>query len=128
MLDSAGGARRRRFCGATLKTPLLYIATTMVANSAAAERLADGAIAQNLAACAQVEGPVHSHYVWQGRKSVAQEWRVVFKFLPEQEAGLAAYVHAAHDYDTPQWIVVEAARVGEKYLSWARAPRSPVNF
>ncbi len=120
--------RGRRLCDATLKTPPFYIAWTTIADTAAAERLADGAIAQNLAVCAQVEGPVHSHFVWQGRKSVAQEWRVTFKFLPEQEAGLAAYVHSAHDYDTPQWIVVEAARVGEKYLSWARAPRSPVNF
>jgi periplasmic divalent cation tolerance protein len=106
----------------------LFIAWTTVAAAAEAERLADAVIAQNLAVCAQVEGPLHSHFVWQGRKSVAQEWRLTFKFLPAQATALSAYVHSAHPYDTPQWIVVEAARVGEKYLSWAKAPRSSVNF
>jgi uncharacterized protein involved in tolerance to divalent cations len=59
---------------------------------------------------------------------VTEEWRVTFKFLREQSGPLAAYVHGAHPYETPEWIVVEAARVGEKYLSWARAPRSSVNL
>lgn len=111
-----------------MNAPSLFIAWTTVADAAAAERLADGAIAQNLAVCVQVEGPIHSHYVWQGRKTVAQEWRITFKFLPEQGAGLSAYVQGAHSYDTPEWIVVAAERVGEKYLSWARAPRSSINF
>jgi periplasmic divalent cation tolerance protein len=106
----------------------MFIAWTTVATALDAEHLADGAIAQNLAVCAQVEGPIHSHYVWQGRKTATAEWRITFKLLPEQSAPLSAYVHAAHPYETPQWLVVEAVRVGEKYLSWARAPRSSVNL
>jgi Uncharacterized protein involved in tolerance to divalent cations len=106
----------------------MLIAWTTVSTPAEAERLADASIAQNLAVCAQVEGPIHSHYVWEGRKTVSQEWRITFKFLEEQSAALSAYIQAAHPYDTPQWIVVQADRVGEKYLSWARAPRSSVNL
>jgi periplasmic divalent cation tolerance protein len=41
--------------------------------------------------------------------------------LESQAAALEAHVLAAHSYDTPEWIVVCAEHVGEKYLSWARA-------
>ncbi len=30
-------------------------------------------------------------------------------------------VLGAHPYDTPEWLVVRAESVGEKYLSWAQA-------
>lgn len=106
----------------------MLIATTTLASAAEAEHLASACIEQNLAVCAQVEGPVHSHYVWQGRKTSSQEWRVTFKLLEAQADALTAYVHSVHPYETPQWIMVAAARVGEKYLSWARAPRSSVNL
>ena len=106
----------------------MFIAWTTVSTAADAEHLADACIAQNLAVCAQIDGPIHSHYVWQGRKTAAQEWRITLKFLPEQSGALSAYVHSVHPYETPQWLVVSADKVGEKYLSWARAPRSSVNF
>ena len=106
----------------------MLIATTTVASSREAEHLAAACIEQNLAVCAQVEGPIHSHYVWQGRRTVAQEWRITFKLLENQADALTAYVHSTHPYEVPQWILISAARVGEKYLSWARAPRSSVNL
>jgi periplasmic divalent cation tolerance protein len=31
---------------------------------------------------------------------------------------------ATHPYDTPEWLVVRAERVAEKYLSWAQANSS----
>ena len=34
---------------------------------------------------------------------------------------LEAQVLAGHPYDTPEWLVVRAEHVGEKYLSWAEA-------
>ena len=106
----------------------MFIATTTVATRLDAEHLASAVIEQNLAVCAEVEGPIHSHYVWQGRKTAAEEWRLTFKCLREHADALSAYVHSVHPYETPQWVVVEAMHVGEKYLSWARAPRSSVNF
>jgi len=106
----------------------MLIATTTVATRPEADHLASAAIEQNLAVCAQVEGPIHSHFVWEGRKTVAEEWCITFKLLSEHAAALSAYVHGAHPYETPQWLVVKAEQVGEKYLSWARAPRSSINF
>jgi periplasmic divalent cation tolerance protein len=37
---------------------------------------------------------------------------------------LEAWILAEHPYETPEWIVVRAEHVAEKYLSWARTSSS----
>jgi len=103
----------------------MLVAWTAVANPEDAARLARGVIEARLAACVQVEGPVTAHYEWQGRREETPEYRLVFKFLPEQAAALEAWVLARHPYETPEWVVVRAEHVSEKYLSWARATSTP---
>lgn len=99
----------------------MLLAWTTVTDRADAERLASDAVSTRLAACVQIEGPITSHYLWEGKAEAAPEYRLCFKFLPEQQAALERHVFAAHPYDTPEWIVVRAESVAEKYLSWARA-------
>ncbi len=99
----------------------MLIVWTTVASRADADRLAREIVDQRLAACVQVEGPVTSTYQWKGKVEQAEEFRLCIKLLPEQATALSAWVQAHHPYETPEWIVVAAAEVGEKYLSWARA-------
>jgi periplasmic divalent cation tolerance protein len=99
----------------------MLIAWTTLANRDRAEELARAAIEQGLAACVQIDGPSVSHYLWQGRPERAEEFRLCFKFLPAQQKALEAWLFAHHPYDTPEWIVLRAESVGEKYLSWAKA-------
>jgi periplasmic divalent cation tolerance protein len=99
----------------------MNIAWTTVASRADADRLARETIAANLAVCVQVEGPVTSHYRWNGKDEQAEEFRLVFKCLPVRLAALEEHVISNHPYDCPEWIAVGADRVGEKYLSWAVA-------
>jgi len=99
----------------------MLIAWTTVGTGAEAERLASDVVAAGLAACVQVEGPIVSHFRWEGKTERVEEFRLCFKFLPAQLAALEKHVLAAHPYDTPEWIVVRAEQVGEKYLSWAEA-------
>jgi periplasmic divalent cation tolerance protein len=106
----------------------MYLAWTTVATPEDASRLARGAVEANLAACVQVDGPVASHYRWQGRLESAQEYRLMFKFLPEKATSLEAWIGAQHPYETPEWIVVRADHVSEKYLSWARGTSTPAPF
>jgi periplasmic divalent cation tolerance protein len=98
---------------------MMLIAWTTVAERADAERLAAEAVRLGLAACVQVEGPVTSHYRWRGRTEAAAELRLTFKLLEGQLPALEAWVLAHHPYETPEWVVVRAERVSEKYLSWA---------
>ncbi|MFA6288653.1 MAG: divalent-cation tolerance protein CutA [Opitutaceae bacterium] len=97
----------------------MFIAWTTVADRETADRLAAEAVARSLAACVQVEGAVTSHYRWNGAQEKTEEFRLMFKALPEQLPMLSAWLHAHHPYETPEWIVVKAEQVGEKYLSWA---------
>ncbi len=98
---------------------MMLIAWTTVAERADADRLAAEAVRLGLAACVQVEGPLTSHYRWQGRTEASAEHRLTFKLLAGRLAELEAWVLAHHPYETPEWIVVRAERVSEKYLSWA---------
>lgn len=99
----------------------MLIAWTTVATQADADRLAAEAIARNLAVCVQIDGPVVSHYRWQGHDARDLEFRLTFKVLESHADALEKHVLSVHPYDTPEWIVVPVKKVGEKYLSWARA-------
>lgn len=102
----------------------MLIAWTTVAQRTDADRLAAEVVARNLAVCVQIDGPVTSHYRWQGKAESATEFRLTFKALESQAAALEQHVLATHPYDTPEWLVVSADRIGEKYLSWAGANSS----
>jgi periplasmic divalent cation tolerance protein len=99
----------------------MLIAWTTLATRDQAEELARAVVEQRLAACVQIDGPIISHYRWQGRPERAEEFRLCCKFLPAQQKALEAWLFAHHPYDTPEWIVLRAESVGEKYLSWAKA-------
>jgi periplasmic divalent cation tolerance protein len=99
---------------------LMLIAWTTVATRADAETLAQAAVARGGAVCVQIDGPITSTYRWEGRIETTDEYRLTFKVLPDQAQGLEDLVLAAHPYETPEWVMVPAERVGEKYLSWAR--------
>lgn len=103
----------------------MLIAWTTAGTLADANRLAAEAVVRGHAVCVQVEGPVTSHYRWHGAQERTPEFRLMFKFLPGQQSALEAWLHAAHPYATPEWIVVRAEQVGEKYLSWAVASSTP---
>ncbi|HYP17173.1 MAG TPA: divalent-cation tolerance protein CutA [Opitutus sp.] len=106
--------------------PKLLIAWTTVAQRHDAERLASAVVAQGLSACVQIDGPVISHYRWQGKVERAEEFRLTFKFLPDQLVALERHVRDQHPYETPEWIVLHADAVAEKYLSWASTnPSTP---
>jgi periplasmic divalent cation tolerance protein len=100
---------------------MLMVAWTTVATRDDAARLAEDAVRRGLAACVQVDGPIRSFYRWDGKVEDAEEFRLTFKFIPARRRDLAQWLHTAHPYATPQWVVVRAEEVSEKYLSWARA-------
>ncbi|MFZ9745194.1 MAG: divalent-cation tolerance protein CutA [Opitutaceae bacterium] len=103
----------------------MKIAWTTVATASEAEQMACALVAAGLAVCVQIEGPLRSHYRWEGKVETSAEHRLTLKCLDENLPALEAAVLARHPYAVPEWIVVDATRVGEKYLSWARSGRQP---
>ncbi|HEY0967691.1 MAG TPA: divalent-cation tolerance protein CutA [Opitutaceae bacterium] len=106
----------------------MLIGWTTVETALQAEELAAGLVAARLAACVQIEGPVISHYRWEGRPQRATEFRLTVKFLPDRQLELEAWLYTRHPYQTPEWVVVQAEYVAEKYLSWARANSTSVTL
>lgn len=106
----------------------MLVAWTTTSQRADADRLARGAVEARLAVCAQVDGPITSHYHWEGRLETAAEYRIWFKCLPANASALSGWVHNHHPFTTPQWIEVNAENVGEKYLSWAIANSTSAPF
>ena len=99
----------------------MYIAWTTVATAADAEALAIAVIEQRLAACVQIDGPIVSYYRWKGQTERAEEFRLSIKCTINRLEELEREVLQRHPYETPEWMVVRANHVGEKYLSWATA-------
>jgi periplasmic divalent cation tolerance protein len=131
MWTAAGGAARRfspsRAAGFG-ETRCMFVAWTTVPARKDADRLARGAVELRLAACAQIDGAIVSHYWWEGRPDSAKEYRVWFKCVASQLPELEKWVLAHHPYDTPQWLAVRADAVAEKYLSWAQATSTSAPF
>jgi periplasmic divalent cation tolerance protein len=98
----------------------LHIAWTTVSTQEDADRIASEVIARGFAACVEITR-VASHYRWEGRAERAEEFRLAFKCLPPQLKTLEVFVLENHPYETPEWIVIRAEHVSEKYLSWAEA-------
>jgi periplasmic divalent cation tolerance protein len=100
---------------------MLMIGWTTTDTRERAETLAQGLVAARLAACVQIDGPIASHYVWQGRPERAEEFRLTVKFVSGQASEVERWLLAHHSYETPQWYAVRAETVTEKYLSWAKS-------
>ena len=99
---------------------MMHIGWTTLSTLEDAEKLATASVEKKLVACAQVEGPIQSHYIWNDELQTEKEYRITFKFVSENALEVEAWLKANHPYETPQWITVRADRVLPMYLEWAK--------
>lgn len=92
--------------------------TTTVSSKEEAERIGRTLVEDRLAACAQIVGPIASHYRWQDRLESASEWYCQLKTTTERYPTLEARLRALHSYDVPEIIAVPLVRVGTEYAAW----------
>lgn len=101
-----------------IQSGLVEIRTTFGSRAAAAA-CASRLVADRLAACVQVEGPLASTYVWQGDVETAEEWRCTCKTTTARREACVAGILAGHEYQTPQVTIVPfEATAG--YAAWVR--------
>jgi periplasmic divalent cation tolerance protein len=103
---------------AGIESGLVEIRTTFgsrIAALACAGRL----VADGLAACVQVDGPLTSVYAWQGAVETAEEWRCTCKTTRDRQAACVAGILAGHEYQTPQLTIVPLAATAG-YAAWVR--------
>lgn len=100
---------------------MLILGWTTVTTREQAEILAQGLVESRLAACVQIDGPVISHYLWNGKRERSEEFRLWVKFIAGRQIDVEKWLLSRHPHETPEWITVRAENVSEKYLSWAKA-------
>jgi periplasmic divalent cation tolerance protein len=98
-------------------TGCLQVSTTLPDRSAA-DRVAAAAVAERLAACAHVDGPLQSTYRWQGQVETAAEWSCRLKTTAERLPDLVARIRQLHPYDVPEIVAVALVDGDPAYLRW----------
>jgi periplasmic divalent cation tolerance protein len=94
--------------------------TTTLPDPAAAEKLASIVVAERLAACAQVLGPVWSIYRWNGEVEQTQEWYCCLKTTVGRLPDLEKRIRELHPYEVPEVISVPITHGNDQYLEWVR--------
>jgi periplasmic divalent cation tolerance protein len=83
-----------------------------------AARIGRALVAERLAACVNVVGPVRSIYRWQGAVEEATEHLLVVKARRADAAALDARVRALHSYEVPEVLVLPVEGGSAAYLAW----------
>lgn len=88
------------------------------ANGDDASRIARLVVEERLAACANILGPCHSIYRWQGKVEEAEEVPVIFKTRIDAASALVARIAELHSYDVPAAVVWPIAEAVPAYSDW----------
>jgi len=99
--------------------------TTTVDSEDRARTMAESMVAEGLAACAQVQGPVTSFYRWHGRVDHAVEWYCHFKTSKQQALRLRNRLVSLHPYEVPEVIVLPIVDGHDPYLAWVAGETKP---
>lgn len=81
-------------------------------------RIAAELLERHWIACAQVTGPIQSHYHWKGKVEHTQEWRYELKTTAEGKDLVAEYVLTNHTYDVPEILAETIESVNPSYSQW----------
>lgn len=88
------------------------------ADAEEAKRIARILVEERLAACANILGPCHSIYRWQGKVEEADEVAAIFKTRADTAAALAARIAKLHSYDVPCVVAWPVSEALPAYGSW----------
>ncbi|HWP63725.1 MAG TPA: divalent-cation tolerance protein CutA [Candidatus Binatia bacterium] len=100
-------------------TDVLVLETT-VGSEADARVLADAVVAERLAACAQILGPLESVYWWEGAVTGAREWLLRCKTTRGRSDALVSRIRELHPYEVPEIVLLEPAGMDDAYAAWVR--------
>lgn len=109
----------------TLQTPQILLVLTNLPDEASARRLAEGLVADRLAACVNLLAPCRSIYRWQGAVESAEEIPLLIKTTAARYAALEAAIRAGHPYELPEIIAVPVAHGLPDYLAWVAMETTP---
>jgi len=94
------------------------LALTTVDTGETAMEIARHLVEQRLAACVSVSGMIDSVYRWEGEVMADSERLLLIKCVSTDLEALEAELRAIHPYEVPEFLVINAEKVGAAYLQW----------
>jgi periplasmic divalent cation tolerance protein len=91
---------------------------TTTASREDAQRIAEALVAERLAACVQVLGPIASTYRWQGAIETAQEWLCLAKSRGELYEKIEEAIRRLHPYEVPEILALPVVAGSAAYFAW----------
>ena len=103
-------------------TNILVFMTT--ANKREAEKIVKELLDKHLIACANIIGPVESHFWWQNKTEKADEFLILMKSNQRLFNKLTKTVKELHSYDVPEILAIPIVEGYRPYLEWLKASLS----
>jgi len=94
-----------------------YAVYTSVGDEKEAQKIAEAAVEQGLAACAQID-KIESFYRWQGKVEHEPEFRVLFKISEGVYPKLEKLIKSLHSYEEAAIHAVKFETGSPSYLKW----------
>jgi len=98
--------------------PRIVIVFVTASSDDEARRLGQTLVAERLAACVNVIGPVRSIYRWACEVREDAEHLLLVKARREDVDALAARVRALHSYEVPEVVALDVTAGSAPYLAW----------
>lgn len=98
-------------------TGFIQVVTTTTTKEDA-QRIAGAVVAQRLAGCVQVIGPITSTYWWEGKIEMAEEWLCLIKSTENVYGRLEKAIRDVHSYEVPEILAVPVAAGSRRCLDW----------
>nr|WP_236649494.1 divalent-cation tolerance protein CutA [Rhodopirellula sp. SM50] len=98
--------------------PTVLVCWTTVSQQEQARTIAQALLERRVAACVQIDGPIESHYCWDGRVCCETEYRLVIKTSVGQAVRLKETLRALHPYEVPQIVMLRSVDVDRDYARW----------
>ncbi|MGQ9531014.1 MAG: divalent-cation tolerance protein CutA [Candidatus Bathycorpusculaceae bacterium] len=87
-------------------------------NKSEAEKIVQSMFNERLIACANIIGPVHSLFWWQGKIESAEEYMLLMKTNAGMFEKIAEKVKSLHSYEVPEIIAMPIVKGFKHYLEW----------
>jgi periplasmic divalent cation tolerance protein len=83
-----------------------------------AETIVQRLLEAKLIACANIIGPVSSHFYWSGKMEKAEEYLTFMKSRRDLFEKLSETVKALHSYEVPEILALPVVEGSKAYMDW----------
>jgi periplasmic divalent cation tolerance protein len=103
--------------GVKLMTEYIQVFTTTDTKENA-RQIAKKVVEKNLAACAQIIGPISSIFWWKNNINEEEEWLIIIKSRKDLYEDLEHAIIKVHKYEIPEILAVPVLAGAKSYLEW----------